>query len=112
MAFAFALAKKWKKWICLGNSQCKEEQKVIREKAEKSETTNDDFVNENFPSLDSIVFLQPKDIVPDLPIHPTVTGYFKNQDFKWGHLYVFQQKITVMTSCLIMVKGPIGKSQK
>ena len=71
--------KKWKKRIRLANSQSKEEKKVIREKAEKSETTNDDFVNENFPSLDSIVFLQPKDIVPDLPIHPTVTGYFKNE---------------------------------
>ena len=49
--FAFALAKKWKKWI-LANSQCKEEQKVIRfsEKDEKSKMTNDDFVNESFPS--------------------------------------------------------------
>ena len=45
-------SKKWKKRIRLANSQCKEEQKVIRfsEKDEKSETTNDDFVNESFPS--------------------------------------------------------------
>ena len=46
------ISKKLKKRIRLANSQCKEEQKVIRfsEKAEKSETTNDDFVNESFPS--------------------------------------------------------------
>ena len=46
------LQKKWKKRISLANSQCKKEQKVIRfsEKAEKSETTNDDFVKESFPS--------------------------------------------------------------
>ena len=36
----------------LANSQRKKEQKVIRfsGKAEKSETMNDDFVNESFPS--------------------------------------------------------------
>ena len=52
IVFAFALAKKWKKRIRLANSQCKEEQKVIRfsEKDEKSETMNDDFVNQSFPS--------------------------------------------------------------
>ena len=44
-------SKKWKKRIRLVNSQCKEEQKVIHlnKKAEKGETTNDDFVNESFP---------------------------------------------------------------
>ena len=45
-------SQKWKKQIRLANSQYKEEQKVIRfsEKDEKSEATNDDFVNESFPS--------------------------------------------------------------
>ena len=44
--------KEWKKRIRLANSQCKEEKVIrFREKAEKSETTNDDFVNETFPSL-------------------------------------------------------------
>ena len=52
ITFVFALVKNWKKRIRLANSQCKEEQKVIRfsEKAEKSETTNDDFVKEGFSS--------------------------------------------------------------
>ena len=59
IAFAFPLAKKWKKQIRLANSQCKEEEKVIRfsKKDEKSETTNDDFVNESFPSR-SLLLLQ------------------------------------------------------
>ena len=52
-------SKKLKKRIRLANSQYKGEQKVIRfsEKAEKSETTNDDFVNESFPSR-SLLLLQ------------------------------------------------------
>ena len=33
----------------------------------------------NFFLLDSIIFTQPSDVVPDLPIHQALSGYFKNE---------------------------------